>query len=178
MRQLFIVVVGLAVAGLCAGPALAGKVEVKGSHVCCMQCVNQVKAVLGKVDGVSDAAAAKGQPITFTAKDEKATAAGVKALMDAGFAGTATDDGKEVKVELTSPKAGEKADEVSVKSVHICCMQCKNTVTKLFKDATVTFADEDKTTKTATIKVAGKDLEKAKVLEELRKAGYNGSIEK
>ena len=178
MRQLFVAAAVLAFAGLTAGPALAGKVEVKGSHVCCPQCANTIKKALEKVDGVSDVAAAKGQPITFTAKDEKAAAAGVKALMDAGFAGTATDDGKEVKNETTAPKKGEKADEVTIKNVHICCNQCKNAVTKLFKDDKVTFADEDKTTKTATIKISGKDLDKAEVLEELRKAGYNGTVEK
>src|SRR5439155_20511778 len=81
----------IAAVALGAGTAYAGKVEIKGAHVCCPNCVNAIKDVLKKVDGVSEAAAAKpdkdkGTPssITFMTKDDKTTTAALTALSDAG----------------------------------------------------------------------------------------------
>ena len=173
MRQLFLAAAAaVALAGLGAGPALAGKVEIKQAHVCCGQCEKGATAVLAKVDGVSDAAADKtSKTITFTTKDDKTTAAALKALADAGFYGAATDDGKEVKIDVAAPKKGDKADEVTVKDIHLCCPRCKATVQMLFKDATVDFPDKNQA------KITGKALDKAEVLETLHKAGFNGKIE-
>jgi len=177
MRKLFLAMVAtIAVAGLCAGRADAGKVEVKGVHVCCGACANAIKAAVGKVDGVSDVAAAKGKPVTFTTKDDKATAAGIKALLDAGFFGTATDDGKDVKVETAGPKKGDKADEVTITGVHICCPACAGAVkTILGKVDGVSGVDAAKG-KPVTVK--GKDVDKSAVIEALNKGGFNGKIEK
>ncbi len=149
-----------------AGTAQAGKVEVKGAHVCCPKCVKAITGVLSKVDGVSDAAAVKGGSITFTTKDAKTTSAALTALADAGFTGEATDDGKDAKVDL--PTATGKADSVSV-TTHICCGKCQAAIKALFPDDKVSF-DGD----TATI--SGKDVDKAAALEALRKAGFNGTI--
>ena len=150
-----------------AGTVQAGMVEVKGSHVCCPNCVKAIKGILAKVDGVSDADAVKGGSITFTTKDDKTTAAAVKALNDGGFGGVATDDGKEVKIDL--PIASGKADEVAV-TTHICCPNCKAAITKLFPDDTVAFPDKGMAT------ISGKDLDKAAVQETLRKAGFTATI--
>jgi copper chaperone CopZ len=149
-----------------AGTAQAGKVEIKGAHVCCGKCVAAIKGVLKKVDGVSDADAQKAGDITFTTKDDKTTTAALSALADAGFTGAATDDGKEVKIDL--PTASGKADQVSV-TTHICCPACKAAITKAFPDDKVSFEGN-----TATI--SGKDVDKAAVLDTLRKAGFNGTI--
>ncbi len=151
------------------GTAQAGKVEVKGAHVCCPNCVKAIKGVLAKVDGVSDAAAVKDGAITFTTKDDKTTAAALAALNGAGFTGAATDDGKDVKVDL--PTAEGKADEVTVSNTHICCGKCKAAITKLFPDDKVSFASDN-----TSATISGKDLDKAAVLESLRKAGFNGTI--
>ena len=151
-----------------AGTAQAGKVEVKGAHVCCGMCVGAIKGILKKVDGVSDADAVKGGSITFTTKDDKTTTAALSALADGGFTGTATDDGKDVKITLGT--ATGKADEVTVTDTHVCCGMCKKAITALFPDAKVDFPDKT----TATI--SGKDLDKAAVLDSLRKAGFNGAI--
>ena len=89
MRQVFMAMfAGLAVTVLSAAQALAGTVEVKGPHICCMQCVNVVGTILGKVDGVTDVKAdVTTKTVTFTAKDDTAAKAGVKALIDGGFFG-------------------------------------------------------------------------------------------
>lgn len=174
MRQRFVAIVAaIATVGLAANTARADKVEVKGPHVCCMRCVTVIKGFLGKVEGVSDVQAAKDAPVTFTAKDEKAAVAGVKALIDNGFFGTATRDGKELKVDAAAAKS-EKADTVTVKDVHSCCKLCRDAITGLFKEAKVTFEGAGPQ---QTVKIEGKDLDKAKVLEALRKTGFNGKVE-
>jgi copper chaperone CopZ len=154
-----------------AGTAHAGKVEFKGAHMCCGNCEAIVKGILTKVDGVSDVATDKDKKtISFSTKDDKTTAAAVNALLDGGFLGTAADDGKEVKTDLSSAKKGDKADEVTVTSTNVCCGKCQATWKALFPDAKLDFPDKN------TVKISGKDLDKADVLEALRKAGFNGKI--
>ena len=171
MRHMVLATAALiAAVALGAGTAQAGKVEIKGAHVCCPNCVKAVKAVLANVDGVSDADAVKKGSITFTAKDDKATTAALTALANAGFLGTATDDGKDVKIDLDSPKKGDKADDVVV-DTHVCCDNCKATLTGLFPDAKVSFPAKGK------VEIKSKDLDKADVIDALRKAGFNGKIE-
>lgn len=170
MRRLVLTAAALAAAAAWgAGTAHAGKVEVKDAHVCCGNCAKAITGTLAKVDGVSDAAAAKGGPVTFTTKDDKTTAAALKALADAGFAGTATDDGKEIKFDFSS--ASGKADEVTVTKTHICCPKCKAALTGLFPDDKVSFASDN-----TTLTISGKDVDKADVLEKLHKAGFNGTV--
>ena len=130
MRQFLVAAVATAAfAGLSLGQARADKVELKGAHLCCGNCVKTAKAVLDKVDGVSDADADKDtKTVTFTAKDDKAAAAGVKALLDAGFFGKAAKDGKDYKIDTPEVKKGTKADAVTVKNVHVCCDSCKDAI--------------------------------------------------
>jgi copper chaperone CopZ len=166
----------VALAGLAIGQARAEKVEIKGAHICCGNCVKAAKEVLGKVDGVSDAAAdAKEKTVTFTAKDDKAAAAGIKALVDSGIFGTATKDGKEYKIEVPEVKKGSKADSVTVKDVHACCGMCKKAIGEVLKDLKVTYEGDGAA---KTIKIEGKDLDKADILASLRKAGFNGTVDK
>src|SRR5262245_23407273 len=70
-RICLIMLAGLAVTLLAAGPVAAEKVEIKGPHICCPQCIKIVGGILGKVDGVSDAKCdIQAKTIAFTAKDE------------------------------------------------------------------------------------------------------------
>jgi hypothetical protein len=138
-----------------------------------MLCEKGAKDALAKVDGVSDVACVrKDKIVTFTAKDDKAATAGVKALLEAGYFGTATNEGKEIKVEVATPKKDDKADDVTVKNVHVCCPACKKAISGLFEGSKVDFPDKGQ------VKISGKDLDKATVLDALRKAGFNGTIEK
>jgi copper chaperone CopZ len=158
-----------------ASDATAGKVEVKGPHICCKQCVNIVGGILGKVEGVTDAACSiQDKTVTFNAKDAAAAKAGFKALLDGGFFGTATDDGKELKVDAGSAPEG-KADVVLVKAVHVCCGQCKTAVNKVFKDAKVSYEGKGKQ---LDVRIEGSGLDRVQVLDALRKAGFNGKVEK
>src|SRR5580692_1999748 len=107
MRKLLAVCfVGLASAVLAADDAET-KVEVKGPHLCCKQCVNVSVGLLKKVDGVSDAKAdVKTKTVTFTAKDSKAAKAGVMALVNGGFYGAASAGGKDIKIDTPAAPAG------------------------------------------------------------------------
>jgi copper chaperone CopZ len=173
MRQLFVATV--AVVGLCTGQVQAGKVEVSGVHLCCKQCVDNANKALSAVDGVTDVTSdQKTKTVTFKAKDTKAAEAGVKALIAAGFFGSASEDGKDLKIGLNLPKKGEKADEVTVKGVHVCCKRCQNMINDLFKDAKVTYSG---TGVQKDVKISGKGLDKEAVLETLLKAGFSGKVE-
>jgi bacterioferritin-associated ferredoxin len=174
MRHVVVAIVAAIAVGFGAGPVQADKVEVKGVHLCCGQCVKAMGGILGKVEGVSEAKCdQKGGVVTFTAKDEKAAAAGFKAMMDGGFFGTATRDGKDMKVD--PPAKADKADTVTVKDVHSCCGMCRKGITAMFKDAKVSF---DGPGPQQTVKIEGKGLNPADVLATFRKAGLNGTIAK
>jgi copper chaperone CopZ len=175
MRPLVSVLAGLAVLGF-FGQAAASDVEVKGPHICCKQCVGAVQKILDKVEGVSNVKAdVKSKTVTFTATDEKAAKAGVKALVAGGFFGAATNDGKELKFDAPAPKKGDKLDKVSVKDVHACCGMCNNAIKGLFKGSTVTFEGKGPQ---RTVVIEGGDLYAGSVIEALRKSGFNGTIEK
>jgi copper chaperone CopZ len=172
MRSLCVALASLAALAL-VGVADAAKVEVKGPHICCKQCVRVVGSILEKVNGVSDVVAdAKTKTVTFTATDEAAAQAGVKALIDGGFFGKATQDGKDLASGAAPLPKGAKADRVTFTDVHVCCGQCQNAINKLFKDAKVTY---DGPGPQKSVQVSGRDLEPAAVLDALRKAGFNGS---
>ena len=167
---------GIAVAVLSVGQAFASDVEVKGPHICCGNCVKVVKNLLSKVDGVSDVKADKdAKTVTFTAKDEKAAAAGVKALFDGGFSGAATNDGKELKSTLTAVEKGDKLDKVTVKGVHACCGMCKDAIKGLFADSKISYKGKGPQ---QDVTIEGGEIYAGTVIEALRKAGFNGKIEK
>ena len=175
-RICLIMLAGLAVTLLAAGPVVAEKVEVKGPHICCPQCIKIVGGILGKVDGVSDAKCDKeAKTIAFTAKDEATVKNALKALTDGGFFGSATCDDKEVKLEVATVKTGDKADKVTVQKVHVCCGQCQKAIKGIFKDANVTFAEKGPQ---RTVIIEGTGLDRGEVIEALRKAGFNGTVEK
>jgi len=172
MRQLWIAILAaIFIAGLPTGKAQAEKLEVKGVHLCCGSCVKAVEGILGKVDGVSAVTCDRTKKtITFEAKDEKARKEAVSALTDGGFYGEITSEKGEKLTAPAAPKS-EKADEVAVKNVHVCCNSCKRAITALFKDEKVEFPAKNE------VKISGKDLDKAKVVETLRKAGFNGKVD-
>lgn len=176
MGRLSSLVAGVSAALFVAGAAFAGPVEVKGPHICCGQCVKVAVGLVSKVDGVSEAKAdAKAKTVTFTAKDDAAAEAGVKALFEGGFYGKATHDGKDIKIKTGAPKKGEKADAVTVKGVHMCCGQCRTAAKKLFPDAKVSFEGPGPQ---QDVRVEAAGLDPRVVLDTLRKSGFNGTVAK
>lgn len=176
MRQVFAVVIAaLALVALTAGQSIADTVEVKGPHICCKQCVTAVGKILEGVAGVSDGKCdIKAKTVTFTAKDEAAAKAGVDALIKGGFSGSATRDGKEMKVALAPVEKGAKVETVTVKDVHVCCGQCQKAINAVFKDSKVKY---DGSGAQRTVIISGGELYRGSVMEALRKAGFNGTPE-
>jgi copper chaperone CopZ len=165
----------LTVIALSAAQVFAGNVEVKGPHICCKQCVNVVGKLLEKVEGVSDVVAdVKTKTITFKAKDAAAAKAGYKAIVDGGFFGAATDDGKAITLDVAAGSK-DKADAISVKDVHVCCGMCVTAVKGIFKDAKVTI---EGTGAQRTVNISGGGHSPNSVLEALRKGGFNGTVAK
>lgn len=165
----------LATTLLYAADAENTKVEVKGPHICCPQCAKVVGAILKKVDGVSDVKADRQTKIvTFTAKDDKAAAAGYSALIEGGFYGSATANGKKLQITLPVLKNGAKADVVTVKDVHVCCGACQKAINKLFSDSKVSYTGKGPQ---KTVRIEGTDLNRREVMEALHKTGFNGTPE-
>jgi copper chaperone CopZ len=151
------------------------RVNFKGPHICCKQCVKSVAAILKDVEGITDAKCdIKEKTVSFTAKDQKAAEAAVAALYKGGFAG----EGKFGDAKLggkVAKKTEGTVDSVTVKEVHACCGQCTKALKALFPTAMVTVqgsgAQRD-------VIVAGSGLNVGEVLDALRKGGFNGKFEK
>jgi copper chaperone CopZ len=171
MRQLFVAAIALVVVGgLWAGEAENGKAT--GLHICCKQCENVVKGILGKVEGVSDVDCdLKAKTVTFKLKDGKGAEKVLDALLKGGFYGQVEVGGKGIAAKAASGK--DKADEVTVKGVHACCPQCKKAIEKLFPDAKISLSGKGPQ---KDVTISGKDLMVSDVLEKLNKAGFNGTI--
>src|SRR5207244_12278618 len=116
----------------------------------------------------------KAKTVTFTAKNDKAAEAGVKALLEGGFIGAATNDGKELKIAVGEVKKGDKVEKLTVKDVHVCSGQCQKAIKGLFKDAKVSFEGSGAQ---RTVVIEGGELYRGTVLETLRKSGFNGKFE-
>jgi hypothetical protein len=175
MRQLFAIATALLVVGqFQAASDDAAKVKIEGVHLCCKQCVNAVSDVL-KTQKVDKAACdQKGKLVTFEAMPADAEKA-IKALYDAGFAGKATIGEKKFEVKANAPDI--KADEIVVKSAHVCCGQCVTAVKGLFKDIQgITITVPGKGVQ-RDITVKGKDLTGVQVMKILNDGGFNGVIE-
>jgi copper chaperone CopZ len=175
MRKLLATICTVLAASILYAADGGTKVEVKGPHICCPQCVKVVGQILKKVDGVSDVKADReSKTVTFTAKDDNAAKAGFVALIEGGFYGKATADGKELKSGLTAYKKGTKADVITVKDVHVCCGACQKAITAIFTDAKVSYTGKGPQ---KTVRIEGKDLEAAQVIRSLHKTGFGGHVE-
>lgn len=156
----------------------AGKVTVKGVHLCCGQCLKAVGGALHDVDGVSGASCDRdAKTVTFEAASADAAEAGVKALAKAGFHGSASHGDKKVDFPDSGAKKGEKADSVTVTGVHLCCGQCVKAVAKALDGVDgKTGAKCDRKAKTVT--VTGNGIEVLAVVNALNKAGFHGTVKK
>lgn len=159
-----------------AGSALAGKVEVKGVHLCCGACVTGVSKALDGVTGVSGVASDReSKVVTFTAADDKAAQAGIDALADAGFHGAATHDSKELKFPASGAKDGAKASEINIDDVHLCCAACVKAVDEVVSKVDgVSEVTSDR--QASSVKVTGENVSVEAVVKALNDAGFHATI--
>lgn len=155
-------------------PVPETKVELKGTHLCCGQCVKAVGEILKKVEGVTGVCDQKAGTVTITAKDDAAAQKALDALTEGGFHGTI--DSKTLKVKDDSGVAAGKVKTLTLTGVHNCCGQCNTAInTTLGKVAGVT--GNTAKAKSDTFDVTG-DFDAAEVVKALNAAGYHVKVKK
>lgn len=162
--------------GLLVSGVEAGEVTVKGVHLCCGACVRDVDKAMTDVDGVSAVAADRNsKTVTFQAANDEAAKAGIKALADGGFHGTASHGDKKIDFPASGAKKGAKADSVTLTGVHLCCGACVKGVQEALDGVDgVTSVDVDRSEKTVTLN--GKDIQVAQAVDALNKGGFHGTV--
>jgi periplasmic mercuric ion binding protein len=150
------------------------KVELKGTHLCCGQCVRAVDDILKKIDGVTGKCDQKAGTVSITAKDDATAQKALDALSAAGFHGTT--DNKDLKIKDDSGVSKGKVKSLTVEGVHNCCGQCnKAIVAALGKVAGVT--GNTAKAKSDTFDVTG-DFDAEELIKALNAAGYHVKVKK
>lgn len=151
---------------------LADEVKVGGVHLCCGKCVQQAKASLSSVEGISKVRVNKtAETVVFEATGKEVAHHGLKSLAKAGFYGSPSIDGPTFDV-----KQSAKKNDVSVTGMHLCCGGCITSAVKAIEG--VSGVNETKVSaKTGKIEVSGTDIQLVAVLKALHEAGMHGKVE-
>lgn len=168
----------LAVGGLtlAAGGAARAetKVELKGTHLCCGQCVRAVGDILKKVDGATGKCDQKAGTVSITAKDDAAAQKALDALAAGGFHGTT--DSTTLKIKDDSGASKGKVKTPTVEGVHNCCGQCNKAITAAVGKVAGVSGNTAKP-KTDTFDVTG-DFDAEELVKALNSAGYHVKVKK
>jgi copper chaperone CopZ len=170
--QLTAVTVVLALAG---GVRAETKVELKGTHLCCDNCVKAVGQVLTKQDGVADAKCdKKAGTVSFTAKDDATAKKAIQALADAGFHGDTGN--KDLAIKDDSGVTKGKVKSLTLTGLHNCCDSCAKSINNTLKkvDGVKTEPVEKKVT---TIEVTG-EFDAEALVKAFNDAGYHVKVKK
>jgi copper chaperone CopZ len=156
----------------------AADVSLEGTHLCCKRCVTTVASTLKKVEGVTDASCNQDKhTVTFKAADKKTATKALRALVRAGFYGTAKVDGKAVKLPTQKIKAGTKTASASLRGAHLCCGSCDSAAKKAI-NSVKGVSDITIDRKKRTISVTGTDIDVAALVAALNKAGFSSRYAK
>jgi copper chaperone CopZ len=165
---------------VCVGLALASsaraevKVELKGVHLCCGNCVKSVGTILKDVEGVKAKCDQKAKTVTITAPDAKTAQKALDALAAGGFQG---DTGqKDLAIKDDSGAVKGKVKSVSVSGVHNCCGNCCKAIKETVKKVDGVKADTAKP-KMNTFEVTG-DFDAAELVKALNAAGFHVKVKK
>ena len=159
-----------------AGTAAAAdaKVELKGVHMCCGGCAEEVEAILGKVEGVTAVATdKKAKSAAFTAADAKSAQKALDALAAGGFHG---DPGKDKGYDFkddSGAKAG-KVKSLTVTGFHNSCGGCVKSFKEAIKDVKGVTGVSAKS-KVSSAEVTG-EFDAAEVVKALNKAGFHVKV--
>lgn len=173
MKLLQLLAIGAFV--LTAGAARADtKVELKGTHLCCGQCVRAVDEILKKIDGATGKCDQKAGTVTITAKDDATAQKALDALAAGGFHGTT--DNKDLKIKDDSGVTKGKVKALTLVGVHNCCGSCnRSIVATVGKVAGVT--GNTAKVKSDTFEVTG-DFDAEELVKALFAAGYHVKVKK
>jgi hypothetical protein len=169
-----LLLVAAATLALAAGRASAAdvKVELKGTHLCCGQCVKAANDIIKKVDGCTGVCDQKGGSIALTAKDDETAQKAIDALAAGGFHGTT--DSKTVKVKDDSGASKGNVKTLTLEGVHDCCGQCNTKIVNAVKAVEGVKGNTAKA-KADTFDVTG-DFDALALVEALNKAGFHVKV--
>ena len=174
MRILQLLALGALVLTSSAAFGADTKVELKGTHLCCPQCVRAVGDILKKVDGATAKCDQKTGAISITAKDDATAQKALDALSAGGFHGTT--DSKDLKIKDDSGATKGKVKSLTLEGVHNCCGSCNRAiVAALGKVAGVT--GNTAKVKSDTFEVTG-EFDAEEVVKALNAAGYHVKVKK
>jgi periplasmic mercuric ion binding protein len=171
-RVKVLAVAAIAVVFAAAGVARAEtKVELKGTHLCCGQCVKAANEILKGVDGVTGKVDQKAKTITITAKDDATAQKAIDALAAGGFHGET--DSKTVTIKEEAVPKG-KVKTLTLTGIHNCCVQCNTAIKNTLKKVDGVTSDTAKA-RADTFEVTG-DFEAEAVVKALNAAGFHVKV--
>jgi copper chaperone CopZ len=150
------------------------KLEVKGTHLCCKQCVTAVGEIIKKVDGVSAMCDQKAGTITITAKDNEAAQKALDALAAGGFHGDTGN--KDLKFKDDSGVAAGKVKTLTLTGVHNCCGNCDKAIKATVGKVAGVTGNTSKA-RSDTFDVTG-EFDAAELVKALNAAGYHVKVKK
>lgn len=169
--------IALMLCGFSATALSAADVSISHVHICCDSCIAAVDEALTDVEGVSNVVADKNKTIRFTAADDKAVEAGIKALAKHGFFGQAKQGTKKLAFPANGSKKGEKSNQIELEGVHLCCGACvTGAKTALENVGGLSTIDIDRAGGRIILKGAG--METAKALDALNAGGFYATLKK
>jgi periplasmic mercuric ion binding protein len=156
----------------------AGRVTVKGVHLCCGACVAGVEEALIDVEGVSDVAADRNSKIvTFTAAGDSAAQKGIDALAKAGFHGAATHGEKKLSFPASGAKKGEKSNRIVLTGLHLCCGACVTGAQQALENvagaATIEFDRKER-----IARIIGEGILVEEAVAALNAGGFHGTVQR
>ncbi len=169
----FATMLGFAVLALTGTARAETTVELKGTHLCCPQCVKAVGDILAKVDDVKGKCDQKAGTVTITAKDDAAAKKALAALAAGGFHGDTGN--KDLAIADDSGADKGKVDKLTV-TTHNCCNQCTKGLKAVLQKVDGVKADTVKA-KENTFEVTG-DFDAAELVKALNAAGFHVKVKK
>jgi mercuric ion binding protein len=174
MKTLQLLAIGALVLASSGTASADTNVELKGTHLCCPQCVRAVNEILKKVDGVTGKCDQKAGSVAITAKDDETAQKALDALAAGGFHGTT--DNKDLKIKEDSGVTKGKVKTLTLEGVHNCCGQCTKAINgTVGKVAGVT--GNTAKAKNDTFDVTG-DFDAEELVKALNAAGYHVKVKK
>ncbi len=150
------------------------KVEVKGTHLCCGQCVKAVGEIIKTVDGATAKCDQKTGTVSITAKDDATAQKALDALAAGGFHGTT--DSKTLSIKDDSGASKGKVKTLTLEGVHNCCGACNKAIVAAVGKVAGTTGNTAKA-KNDSFDVTG-DFDAAELVKALNAAGYHVKVKK
>src|SRR5262245_330372 len=175
MRSTYsMVIAGAALLVLSTAARAETKVELKGTHLCCPQCVKAVGTILKDIEGVKGTCDTKAKTVTIVAKDDETAQKALDALAEGGFHGDTGND--KIKQKDDSGVSAGKVKTLTLTGIHNCCGACNSAIKATLKKVEGVSGDTAKA-KQDSLEVTG-DFDAEAVVKALNAAGFHVKVKK